>query len=222
VRWDKNFLDINYLLLMRRKKFRLYDGIRFGGTMTLDDAWNLGFDHVSICAGAGKPTLVPLKNNLLRASAWRPIFSWGFKRPALTRQQPGEPATAPPRGRHRRRVDGHRHRDRDASVLRRASREGARPLRSPCHENRRAGDLGELDAEEREIVGIWLKHGRAIRAERSAAAAAGRKPDFNRLVRAWGGVTIVYRKRLQDSPAYRLNHEEVIKSLEEASVLPSG
>src|SRR5262249_6241195 len=46
-------------------------------------------------------------------------------------------------------------------------------------------------------------------------AAAGREPDFNRLVRAWGGVTIVYRKRLQDSPAYRLNHEEVIKSLEE-------
>jgi len=61
-----------------------------------------------------------------------------------------------------------------------------------------------------------------FRAERSAAAAAGRKPDFNRLVRAWGGVTIVYRKRLQDSPAYRLNHEEVIKSLERASVLPSG
>ncbi len=28
-------------------------------------------------------------------------------------------------------------------------------------------------------------------------------------------MTIVYRKRLQDSPAYRLNHEEVIKSLEE-------
>ncbi|MDQ3906767.1 MAG: pyridine nucleotide-disulfide oxidoreductase, partial [Acidobacteriota bacterium] len=31
----------------------------------------------------------------------------------------------------------------------------------------------------------------------------------------WGGVSIVYRKRLQDSPAYRLNHEEVVKSLEE-------
>ena len=57
----------------------------------------------------------------------------------------------------------------------------------------------------RKIVETWLKHGRAIRAERSAAAAAGRKPDFNRLVRACGGVTIVYLKRLQDSPAYRLN-----------------
>ena len=35
------------------------------------------------------------------------------------------------------------------------------------------------------------------------------------LVRAWGGVTIAYRKRMVDSPAYRLNHEEVIKALEE-------
>ena len=35
------------------------------------------------------------------------------------------------------------------------------------------------------------------------------------LVRAWGGVAVVYRKRLIDAPAYRLNHEEVIKALEE-------
>ncbi len=61
----------------------------------------------------------------------------------------------------------------------------------------------------------WLDHGRLVHAERAAANAAGRRPDFARLVRSWGGVTIVYRKRLQDSPAYRLNHEEVIKSLEE-------
>ena len=35
------------------------------------------------------------------------------------------------------------------------------------------------------------------------------------LVRAWGGVAVAYRKRLIDAPAYRLNHEEVIKALEE-------
>jgi hypothetical protein len=34
-------------------------------------------------------------------------------------------------------------------------------------------------------------------------------------VQSWGGVSLVYRKRLQDSPAYRLNHEEVQKALEE-------
>jgi NAD(P)H-flavin reductase len=47
------------------------------------------------------------------------------------------------------------------------------------------------------------------------AAAAGTTPDFVSLVRSWGGVTIAYRKRMVDSPAYRLNHEEVIKALEE-------
>ncbi len=35
------------------------------------------------------------------------------------------------------------------------------------------------------------------------------------MVQKWGGVSLVYRKRLQDSPAYRLNHEEVQKALEE-------
>src|SRR4029077_17586597 len=73
----------------------------------------------------------------------------------------------------------------------------------------------KFDPEEAALLDTWLRHGRAVKAERTAAAAAGRAPDFNRLIRAWGGVTIVYRKRLQDSPAYRLNHEEVIKSLEE-------
>ena len=58
-------------------------------------------------------------------------------------------------------------------------------------------------------------HGRAVRAERARAAEAGEAPDFIPLVRGWGGVTIVYRKRMVDSPAYRLNHEEVIKALEE-------
>ena len=38
---------------------------------------------------------------------------------------------------------------------------------------------------------------------------------MQKLLDAWGGVTLVYRKGLEDSPAYRLNHEEVIKSLEE-------
>jgi NAD(P)H-flavin reductase len=65
------------------------------------------------------------------------------------------------------------------------------------------------------VLDEYLVHGRAIRAERSRAAAAGERPDFVPLVRSWGGVTIAYRKRMVDSPAYRLNHEEVIKALEE-------
>src|SRR6185436_17850472 len=66
VRWDKNFLDINYVILMRRKKFRLLDGVRFGGTLGIEDAWGLGFDHIAIAAGAGRPTIVSMQNNLAR------------------------------------------------------------------------------------------------------------------------------------------------------------
>ena len=42
VRWDKNFLKVIYLTLQRRAAFRSYGGVRFGGTLTIDDAWELG------------------------------------------------------------------------------------------------------------------------------------------------------------------------------------
>ena len=34
--------------------------------MTIEDAWELGFDHIAIATGAGKPTIIDLKNNLIR------------------------------------------------------------------------------------------------------------------------------------------------------------
>src|ERR1700740_3828428 len=64
VRWDKNFLKIVRLLLERRASFSMYGGVRFGGTITIDTAFGLGFDHVALCAGAGKPTVVAMKNGL--------------------------------------------------------------------------------------------------------------------------------------------------------------
>ncbi|MFI5290805.1 MAG: pyridine nucleotide-disulfide oxidoreductase, partial [Polyangia bacterium] len=66
VRWDKNFLTVVYATLARRETFRVYGGVRFGGTLTLDDAWAFGFDHVAIAVGAGKPTIIDVKNNLMR------------------------------------------------------------------------------------------------------------------------------------------------------------
>jgi NADPH-dependent glutamate synthase beta subunit-like oxidoreductase len=64
VRWDKNFLKIIRLLLERRANFSMYGGVRFGGTITIDGAFDLGFDHVALCAGAGRPTVIPMKNGL--------------------------------------------------------------------------------------------------------------------------------------------------------------
>ncbi|HEY7514539.1 MAG TPA: FAD-dependent oxidoreductase, partial [Vicinamibacteria bacterium] len=216
VRWDKNFLDINYILLMRRKKFRLLDGVRFGGTLTLDEAWALGFDHVAIAAGAGRPTLVPMKNNLARGVRMASDFLMGlqgqgaYRKNSLTNFQVELPAVVIGGGLTA--IDTATELQayyvtQVEKVLERFER-----LRREIPEE---SLWARLDAEETATVKTWLQHGRLVQAERSAAKAAGRPPDFARLIRAWGGVTILYRKRLQDSPAYRLNHEEVIKSLEE-------
>ena len=83
---------------MRRKKFRLFDGVRFGGTLTIDDAWNLGFDHIAIATGAGRPTLVPVKNNVLRGMRQASDFLMGlqasgaYKKDSLTNLQVDLPA----------------------------------------------------------------------------------------------------------------------------------
>ncbi|MGH7270689.1 MAG: pyridine nucleotide-disulfide oxidoreductase, partial [Polyangiaceae bacterium] len=66
VRWDKNFLTVVALTLARNRHVKIYGGVRFGGTITLDDAWAMGFDHVAISAGAGRPTIIEMKNNLSR------------------------------------------------------------------------------------------------------------------------------------------------------------
>src|SRR6202008_539725 len=64
VRWDKNFLKIIRLLLERRDRFALFGGVRFGGTLDADGVFELGFDHVAVAAGAGKPTVLELPNGL--------------------------------------------------------------------------------------------------------------------------------------------------------------
>jgi NADPH-dependent glutamate synthase beta subunit-like oxidoreductase/NAD(P)H-flavin reductase len=216
VRWDKNFLDLNYILIMRRKKFRLLDGVRFGGTLTLDDAWELGFHHVAIAAGAGRPTLVPMKNNMARGIRMASDFLMGlqgqgaYRRNSLTNVQVELPAVV---------IGGGLTAIDTATELQAYYVTEVEKVLERFERLRReipeAAIWAKLDPEETQAVRTWLQHGRMVQAERSAARAAGRPPDFARLTRAWGGVTIVYRKRLQDSPAYRLNHEEVIKALEE-------
>ena len=66
VRWNKNFLKVIRLLLERRAQFAMFGGVRFGGTLTIDSAFELGFDHIALCAGAGRPTVIPMKNGLAR------------------------------------------------------------------------------------------------------------------------------------------------------------
>ncbi|MCA1817024.1 MAG: FAD-dependent oxidoreductase [Acidobacteria bacterium] len=216
VRWDKNFLTLVHLTLARRASFRFYGGVRFGGTLTIEDAWALGFDHIAIASGAGKPTIIQMKNNLVRGIRKASDFlmalqlTGAFKRDAMANLQVRLPAVV---------IGG------GLTAIDTATELFAYyPVQCEkilARHEQLAEEFGEeeifkrYDAEERAVYEEFLAHGRAIREERERAQAANEEPNFVPLVRSWGGVSIVYRKRLQDSPAYRLNHEEVVKSLEE-------
>ena len=50
----------------------------------------------------------------------------------------------------------------------------------------------------------------------------GEAPDFQPLLEQWGGVTLFYRKGMKDAPAYRQNHEEISKALEEGIAWAEG
>jgi NADPH-dependent glutamate synthase beta subunit-like oxidoreductase/NAD(P)H-flavin reductase len=216
VRWDKNFLTLLHLTLARRRGLKMYGGIRFGGTLTIDDAWAYGFDHISIATGAGRPTVIDMKNNLIRGIRKASDFlmalqlTGAFKRDALPNLQARLPAVVI--------GGGLTAIDTATELMAYYPLQVEKTLR---HYEVLAAELGEAhvrlrcDAEELGVLDEYLTHGRAVRAERSRAEATGEAPNFTPLVRAWGGVTIAYRKRLVDSPAYRLNHEEVIKALEE-------
>lgn len=216
VRWDKTFLAVMYLTLLRRKNFRCYGGVRFGGTLTLEDAWKLGFQHVAIATGAGKPTVISMKNHLIRGIRTASDFlmalqlTGAFKRSSLASLQVQLPAIVI--------GGGLTAIDTATEFLAYYPVQVEKTLEQFEQISAHIGEDAfwkQCDPEENAILKTFLEHGRAVRREREQARRDRRSPNFISLCQKWGGVSIAYRRRLNDSPAYRLNHEEVEKALEE-------
>lgn len=216
IRWDKNFLTVIAATLLRWDTFKVHGGIRFGGTLDLEDAWKLGFHHVAICAGAGKPTLVDIPNGMARGIRQASDFlmalqlTGAFRRSSLANLQVRLPALVIGGGLTA--IDTGTELAAYYVVQSEKTLERFEALAAARGE---ATVLASFDADERAMLEEALAHGRAIRAERERAKAEGREPKFQHLINEWGGVTIAYRRGLDESPAYRLNHEEVTKALEE-------
>ncbi len=216
VRWNKNFLKILRLLLERRSRMSIIGGVRFGGTLTIDDALELGFDHVALCMGAGRPTIVPMRNGLARGVRQASDFLMALQLTGAARAdsianlQLRLPVVV---------VGG------GLTAIDTATEALAYyPVQVEKFLARYevlAAEAGEeavrarWTAEEAAVADEQLAHARAIRAERAAAAAEGRAPRLLPLLQSWGGSTIAYRRRLIDSPSYTLNHEEVAHGLAE-------
>ena len=216
VRWDKNYLKMVRLLLERRRQFSMFGGVRFGGTVTVEGALAMGFDHIALCAGAGKPTVLDLPNGLARGVRAASDFLMALqltgaaKKDSIANLQIRLPVVV---------IGG------GLTAIDTATESLAYyPLQVEKFLARHeilVAELGEaavfasMNDEERGIAREFIAHAQAIRAERATAQREGREPDIAGLVNGWGGVTIAYRRRLIDSPSYTLNHEEVLKALEE-------
>jgi NADPH-dependent glutamate synthase beta subunit-like oxidoreductase/NAD(P)H-flavin reductase len=215
VRWDKSFLTALYLNLSRRPTFRVYGGVRFGGTLDADEAFAMGFDHLAIAAGAGKPTIINVKNNLIRGVRKASDFlmalqlTGAFKRDSLASLQVRLPAIVVGGG-----LTGIDTTTEAAAYYPIQVEKFLDRWEALDHDERANLDLF-YNPEEREIAREFLEHGRAVRVERARATAAGETPNFAPLVSRWGGVSLVYRRGMGESPAYRLNHEEITKFFEE-------
>jgi NADPH-dependent glutamate synthase beta subunit-like oxidoreductase/NAD(P)H-flavin reductase len=216
VRWDKNFLRLLHLTLERKRHLALFGGVRFGGTFTLEDAQAQGFEHVAIATGAGKPTIVDMKNNLVRGVRQASDFLMALqltgaaKESSLANLQVELPGIVV--------GGGLTAIDTATELMAYYPVQVERVLtRSEllASEGRLEAFLRALNPEERATFELFVAHGQEVRAERAAAQKEARPARLSELVRRWGGVKVAYRKSLQDSPAYRLNHEEVIKALEE-------
>lgn len=216
VRWDKNFLLIIRLLLERRHLYQCLDGVRFGSSITLDAAFQAyGFDHVALCLGAGSPTILPLENvtvpGVRLASDFLMALHLGDaakinSKTTLRIQLPvaviGAGLTA---------VDA-------------ATEALAYYPIQVMNFYLRYRDIIRIYGEEKwneisrtdlEVAETFLEHGKIIYEEYVLAHSEGRQPNYLPYLKEWGGVTIYYRKKIHDAPAYRLNPHELKKALDE-------
>jgi NADPH-dependent glutamate synthase beta subunit-like oxidoreductase/NAD(P)H-flavin reductase len=226
VRWNKNYLKVIRLLLERRvRQFAHFGGIRFGGgaTLSIDDAWAMGFDHIALCMGAGKPTILDIPNGLARGVRQASDFLMALqltgaaKQSSIANLQLRLPVVV---------IGG------GLTAIDTATESLAYYVRQvekfALRYRTLVAEKGELavrlrwNPEEAATATEFLAHAAAIRTERDAAAAEGREPNLAALLDSWGGATIAYRRRMIDSPSYTLNHEEVAKAMEEAVRFAEG
>lgn len=216
VRWDKNYLKVVRLLLERRENFALFGGIRFGGTLSIDQAFAMGVDHIALCMGAGSPTLIPMKNSLAIGVRQASDFLMALqltgaaKEDSIANLQVRLPVVV---------IGG------GLTAIDTATEAMAYyPLQVEKF-YKRYQKLCQIQGEDQlrrqwseselKIVDEYLAHGAAISAERQLAGLKKRLPNFQQLVQGWGGVTVAYRRDMMEAPSYTLNHEEVSIALEE-------
>ncbi|AJC50631.1 FAD-dependent oxidoreductase [Coxiella endosymbiont of Amblyomma americanum] len=215
-RWDKNFLKLIYISLLRRPYFQVFGGIRFGGTLLIEDAWHLGLDHLAIAVGAGLSRELNIPHSLAPGMRQANDFLMALqltgtaKSSSLANLQIRLPAVVIGGGLTA--IDTAT--EVQAYYIAQVEKVIQRYKKLIAH-------FGEeilrsrFDTVSLEILDEFLNHGKVVGEERQKAKEENRPVNFMKLIRKWGGVTVVYRRTMKESSAYKRNYNEIIKALEE-------
>lgn len=202
VRYQKNNLTLIRLLLERRENFRMYGGVRFGSNVTYEDVKSLGFDHVAMAFGAGKPNLVEAKNIMAKGcrTASDFLMSLQLTGAALEKSFANLQIRLPVL------VIGGGLTAVDAATESMAYYAVQVEKFLKNYESLGDSIFDGLSSEDLEIAHEFLDHAKKLRAH---------PEKKTELLQSFGGSHIVYRRTMKESPAYRLNHEEIVHGLQE-------
>jgi NADPH-dependent glutamate synthase beta subunit-like oxidoreductase/NAD(P)H-flavin reductase len=197
-RFDKNYLKIIRLLLERRENFSMFGGLRFGSSITDNVAFEeYGFDHIALCTGAGRPQFLELKNNFAKGVRLASDFlmamqlTGAYQKNLFTNLQIRQPIIVVGGGLTA--VDSAT----EAKEYYKVQIEKfAKKIEKFKQQNTFENFWKSLNDEEKSIAEEFLQDYQNISSQKFSSK-------------------ILYRKKIQESPAYRLNHLELKKAMEE-------
>ncbi len=206
IRWNKQKLNLIRILIEQNCNFKLLGGVRLGNSFTPEDAFSLGFDHVALCMGAGKPRILSIKNAMAKGGRQASDFlmalqlTGAYKKDSLSNLTVRLPIVV---------IGG------GLTAIDTATEALAYYPRQVQKFYETYKDLVSKHGKE-SVESAWTAEDKEIATEFITHAQALEKTNTPReLIEQWGGATIAYRKDITDAPSYRLNHEEVAKALEE-------
>ena len=207
VRFDKNNLDILRLLLERNSNFRYYDGVVLGSNITKEQALELGFDHIAFCIGSGAPKILEIENfeakGVKTASDFLMTLQSGgaFLKNSNTNMVIRMPIA----------IIGGGLTSIDVATeslyyYKMQVERFFKDYELAVHKYGKNHTEKDWTEEDKEVAEEFITHAKLF--EKAKDSSELRK-IFNEL----GGATIYYRAKLQDSPAYKLNHEELMYAM---------
>lgn len=216
VRWDKNFLKLIYLSLLRRPRLAMVGNVRFGGNLCVEDAWHYGFDHVALALGAGLPQALSIPHSLAPGMSQANDFLMSLQLTGaqhhsslikLTMHMPclviGAGLTAVDAA-----TEAKTYYCQMVTMV---------YLRVDALQKKRGETAlwASFSPGERAQIMLWHSHGHALLQHKKQAHARGEVVDYSDLLESWGGVSMVYRRRLDQAPSYRQNASELQAALDQ-------